>query len=101
MNTDASQSATSIQLSNLEEAVGAKLLSRTGRGIRLTEAGEVLYTLSERMLNVWQEVSDEMESYLGEKQFLCRQADIAQPSHFLKSDQLFDVGRFGKRHTGI
>ena len=38
---------------------------------------------------------------LAEKQFLCRQADIAQPSHFLKSDQLFDVGRFGKRHTGI
>ena len=61
-----SQSATSIQLSNLEEAVGAKLLSRTGRGIRLTEAGEVLYTLSERVLNTWQEVSDEMESYLGD-----------------------------------
>jgi DNA-binding transcriptional LysR family regulator len=61
-----SQSATSIQLSNLEEAVGIKLLSRTGRGIRLTEAGEVLYTLSERVLNTWQEVSDEMESYLGD-----------------------------------
>ncbi len=61
-----SQSATSIQLSNLEEAVGIKLLSRTGRGIRLTEAGEVLYTLSERVVNTWQEVSDEMESYLGD-----------------------------------
>ena len=61
-----SQSATSIQLSNLEESVGVKLLSRTGRGIRLTEAGEVLYTLSERVLNTWQEVSDEMESYLGD-----------------------------------
>jgi len=61
-----SQSATSIQLSNLEDAVGTKLLNRTGRGIRLTEAGEVLYTLSERVLNVWQEVSDEMESYLGD-----------------------------------
>jgi len=61
-----SQSATSIQLSNLEEAVGIKLLNRTGRGIRLTEAGEVLYTLSERVLNTWQEVSDEMESYLGD-----------------------------------
>ena len=61
-----SQSATSIQLSNLEEAVGTKLLSRTGRGIRLTEAGEVLYTLCERVLNVWQEISDEMESYLGD-----------------------------------
>jgi len=61
-----SQSATSIQLSNLEDAVGTKLLNRTGRGIRLTEAVEVLYTVSERVLNVWQEVSDEMESYLGD-----------------------------------
>jgi DNA-binding transcriptional LysR family regulator len=61
-----SQSATSIQLSNLEQAVGTKLISRTGRGIRLTEAGEVLYTLCDRVLNVWQEVSDEMESYLGD-----------------------------------
>ena len=39
----------------------AKLLIRTGRGIKLTEAGQVLYTLCERVLNVWQEVSDEID----------------------------------------
>lgn len=61
-----SQSATSIQLANLETAVGAKLISRTGRGVRLTEAGQKLLVLSERMLALWQEISDEMETYLGD-----------------------------------
>ena len=61
-----SQSATSIQLNNLEAAVGTKLISRTGRGVRLTDAGQKLLVLSERMLVLWQEISDEMESYLGD-----------------------------------
>ena len=61
-----SQSATSIQLANLEAAVGTKLLNRTGRGIRLTMAGHKLLLLSERMLTLWQEISDEMDSYLGD-----------------------------------
>ena len=61
-----SQSATSIQLTNLEAAVGTKLISRTGRGVRLTDAGQKLLILSERMLTLWQEISDEMESYLGD-----------------------------------
>jgi len=61
-----SQSATSIQLANLEAAVGTKLISRTGRGVRLTDAGQKLLVLSERMLALWQEISDEMETYLGD-----------------------------------
>jgi DNA-binding transcriptional LysR family regulator len=61
-----SQSATSIQLANLEAAVGTKLINRTGRGVRLTDAGQKLLVLSERMLALWQEISDEMETYLGD-----------------------------------
>jgi len=61
-----SQSATSIQLANLEAAVGTKLICRTGRGVRLTDAGQKLLVLSERMLALWQEISDEMETYLGD-----------------------------------
>lgn len=61
-----SQSAVSIQLANLEEATGTKLINRTGRGIRLTPAGEKLFEMSSRMIDLWQEISDEMDSYLGD-----------------------------------
>jgi DNA-binding transcriptional LysR family regulator len=61
-----SQSAASIQLANLEEATGTKLINRTGRGIRLTPAGEKLFEISSRMIDLWQEISDEMDSFLGD-----------------------------------
>jgi LysR family transcriptional regulator, low CO2-responsive transcriptional regulator len=61
-----SQSAVSIQLSSLETAAGAPLVSRTGRGIRLTEAGELLLTYADRLLALWTETSDEIATFLGE-----------------------------------
>lgn len=61
-----SQSAVSIQLANLEDATGTKLINRTGRGIRLTPAGEKLFEMSSRIVDLWQEISDEMDSYLGD-----------------------------------
>lgn len=61
-----SQSAVSIQISGLEASAGAPLISRTGRGIRLTEAGEMLLTYADRLLALWNETSDEMATFLGE-----------------------------------
>jgi DNA-binding transcriptional LysR family regulator len=60
-----SQSAVSIQLASLEEAAGAPLTVRTGHGIRLTEAGELLLVYAERLLALWNEASDEMATFLG------------------------------------
>ena len=60
------QSAVSIQLGGLEEAVGSPLLSRTGRGVRLTDAGELLLRHAERLLALWHEASEDMESFRGE-----------------------------------
>lgn len=59
------QSAASLQIGALELAVGAELLVRTGRGVRLTEAGELLNRYADRMLALWQEASEEMESLQG------------------------------------
>lgn len=61
-----SQSAVSIQIASLEVAAGAALVMRTGRGVRLTEAGELLLGYADRMLNLWAEASDEMTTYLGD-----------------------------------
>ncbi len=59
------QSAVSIQVGGLEQAVGSALLLRTGRGVRLTEAGELLNGYAERLLALWHEASEEMESFQG------------------------------------
>jgi len=60
-----SQSAVSIQIGELEASIGAPLVTRTGHGVRLTEAGQVLQGYAERMLNLWTEASDEMASFVG------------------------------------
>lgn len=60
-----SQSAVSIQVASLEAAAGAQLLERTGRGVRLTEAGELLLSYADRLVSLWNETSDEMDTYLG------------------------------------
>ena len=60
-----SQSAVSIQISTLEASAGAALTNRTGRGVRLTEAGALLLSYADRLLALWVETSDEMSTFLG------------------------------------
>ncbi len=60
-----SQSAISIQIASLEADAGAQLVERTGRGVRLTEAGELLLTYADRLLALRTEASDEMATFLG------------------------------------
>jgi DNA-binding transcriptional LysR family regulator len=60
-----SQSAVSIQIAGLEASAGAPLVVRTGRGVRLTEAGELLLSYADRLSALWSEASDEMATLLG------------------------------------
>jgi DNA-binding transcriptional LysR family regulator len=59
------QPAVSIQIGALEESAGAPLLQRTGRGIRLTEAGELLAGYAGRILDLWREAGEEMATLQG------------------------------------
>jgi DNA-binding transcriptional LysR family regulator len=61
-----SQSAVSVQISELEACFGAQLVVRTGRGVRLTEAGEILDGYADRLLKVWDEAHDDIATFLGE-----------------------------------
>ena len=54
------QPAVSLQIAALEESAGTALLERTGRGIRLTEAGELLAGYAERIVELWREAGEEM-----------------------------------------
>jgi LysR family transcriptional regulator, low CO2-responsive transcriptional regulator len=59
------QPAVSIQIGLLEESAGTPLLARSGRGVRLTEAGELLAGYAARILELWREAGDEMAAQQG------------------------------------
>jgi len=61
-----SQSAVSIQIGELESSIGAPLVTRTGHGVRLTEAGQVLRGYANRIMNLWSEANDEMASFVDQ-----------------------------------
>src|SRR5487761_2598773 len=57
--------AVSIQLKLLEDAAGAPLLEREGRGVRLTPAGVLMAQYAGRILDLWREAGDEMATQRG------------------------------------
>ena len=59
------QPAVSLQIASLEESARTPLLQRTGRGIRLTEAGELLDGYARRILELWREAGEEMATLQG------------------------------------
>ena len=59
------QPAVSIQIAALEASAGTPLLQRTGRGVRLTEAGELLAGYATRIVDLWREAGEEMATLQG------------------------------------
>jgi LysR family transcriptional regulator, low CO2-responsive transcriptional regulator len=59
------QPAVSIQIGVLEASAQTPLLQRSGRGIRLTEAGELLAGYAGRILDLWREAGEEMATLQG------------------------------------
>jgi DNA-binding transcriptional LysR family regulator len=79
------QSAVSIQIGSIEETVGTALLVRTGRGVRLTEAGELLQTYAERVLALWNEMGDGMDTFVGAFSGTLRVGAVATTEYWLPS----------------
>jgi DNA-binding transcriptional LysR family regulator len=59
------QPAVSIQIGALEASARTPLLQRNGRGVRLTEAGEMLAGYAGRILDLWREAGEEMATLQG------------------------------------
>ncbi|MFN6994757.1 MAG: LysR family transcriptional regulator [Aquincola tertiaricarbonis] len=59
------QPAISLQLRALEESARTPLLQRSGRGVRLTEAGELLAGYAARIIELWREAGEEMATLQG------------------------------------
>ena len=79
------QSAVSIQVGSIEAAVGTPLLLRTGRGVRLTEAGELLLNYAERVLSLWNEMGDSMATFLGSFSGTLRVGAVATTEYWMPS----------------
>ncbi|HEX6468657.1 MAG TPA: LysR family transcriptional regulator [Streptosporangiaceae bacterium] len=58
-------SAVSQQLAKLERETGQKLLERNGRGVRLTDAAELLVRHAERILALVEEAQSDLEAHRG------------------------------------
>ncbi len=77
------QSAVSIQIGSIEATVGTPLLLRTGRGVRLTEAGELLLSYAERVIALWNDMGDSMDTFLGAFSGTLRIGAVATTEYWL------------------
>ncbi|MEY2890478.1 MAG: hypothetical protein RJA98_386 [Pseudomonadota bacterium] len=75
--------AVSIQLKLLEEAAGAPLTERVGRGLRLTPAGTVMAQYAARILDLWREAGEEMATQRGEFSGTLRVAAVTTAEYLL------------------
>jgi DNA-binding transcriptional LysR family regulator len=90
------QPAVSIQIAALEEAAGTPLLQRTGRGIRLTEAGELLAGYAHRILDLWREAGEEMAAHRGEFAGTLRVAAVTTAEYLLPPMLVAFAGEYPK-----
>ena len=61
------QPAVSLQIRLLEDAAGAPLLQRVGRGVQLTAAGEILARYALEILDLWNGAADDLAALHGEQ----------------------------------
>jgi DNA-binding transcriptional LysR family regulator len=77
------QPAVSIQIAALEDSAGTPLMQRTGRGIRLTEAGELLAGYAGRVLELWREAGDQVAAQRGDFSGTLRVAAVTTAEYLL------------------
>jgi DNA-binding transcriptional LysR family regulator len=91
-----SQSAVSAQLRKLEDQSGRPLLRRAGRGLALTEAGEVMLSYARRLL----ELNDEAVAAVRGVD-LDGWVRLGLPQDFAEGWLPGVLGRFARAHPGI
>lgn len=91
------QPAVSIQLGILEDAAGTPLLKRGPRGVKLTEAGELLASYAERILALWREAGEAIAEHRGEIAGLLRVGAVTTAEYLLPPLLL----EFVREHPGV
>ncbi|MCJ2129722.1 LysR substrate-binding domain-containing protein [Methylobacterium sp. E-045] len=91
-----SPSAISLQLRKLEDQVGQILVQKQGRGLVLTEAGEIMLGYARRLL----ELNDAALGALGSPA-LSGRVRIGLPQDFAETWLPETLGRFARLHPGV
>ncbi|MCB5202776.1 LysR family transcriptional regulator [Neorhizobium sp. T786] len=92
-----SPSAISLQLRKLEEQVGERLVQKSGRGLVLTEAGEILLGYARRILDL----NDEARAAVRSITRLDGWVRIGVPQDFAETWLPALLGRFSRMHPKV
>lgn len=93
-----SQPAISKSLSELERQLQIKLLDRSGRSVRLTDAGRLLYARGRELFGVERAAERELRELRGLKRGVLRVAASTTIATYMLPPVL---GRFRMRHPGV
>jgi DNA-binding transcriptional LysR family regulator len=93
-----SQPAVSVQVKRLEAEIGLALLRPEGRGVRLTEAGEILAGYARRLFALEREMEKRMEELRDGVAGCLRLGATNLPGHYLAPEW---AARFQKRHGQV
>lgn len=99
-NSHISQPALSHQLSKLEKELGAKLLERSNKGVKLTSQGEILYNYAREILISHNNLIEEISANNSIK----KEIEITNSSmyaNFLVSNIAKDIGKIFKNFNVI
>ncbi|RNB84624.1 LysR family transcriptional regulator [Brevibacillus fluminis] len=78
-----SQPSVTAQIRKLENEIGVKVLEPNGRGIRLTEAGELIYLHAQRMFAMEKELERKLDDFRKGKIGTLRIASTGLPANVL------------------
>lgn len=91
-----SQSAVSMQIKKLEEALGRRLMERNARQLRLTPEGQTLLSYARRILDLQSEVQTELT---GDE--LTGRVRLGVPDDYASKYLTPVLRRFAPRHNGV
>src|SRR4051794_12337764 len=92
------QSAVSQQIAALEREAGSRLVERSARGVRLTDAGRALVSHADAILARLADAEDEMQAIAGLRGGRLRLAAFPSACSTLMP---LAVARFRERHPGV
>ncbi|EHR39697.1 MULTISPECIES: LysR family transcriptional regulator [Alishewanella] len=92
-----SQPTVSVQLKELAETLGESLFEQSGRQIRLTQAGELLYQTVRELASCWQRLESELAAIHGLVRGKLKIAAVTTAEYFVPDL----LGPFARAYPGI